>query len=553
MTRAHGSACRHSVACCAHHRRIAERLRRTQARAACRCRSPTASDLEPSVRTALARARGEFDRVAAHQAQQRRAGQRLRRAGDDLSRAEFRARRPKRRTPTHVRLLRATSAGRTCWASLQRLEQSARGDRRAFEAALAIDGSDAADAVLAWARSICSTATSTRRRRCSRSWSPTAPRAPPHDGVGQGRACQARVQGSRRLPRGSARAFARATRLRQPLAMAYQGLGDRAKAEENLRQYTVDGAEPEVRRSAGRRAWAPRSRRRGYCLRRGQRFGKAGRFDLAEPAFRAAVAGGPEQCRGVANLGAFHSPTSAASTRRNATSRNHSQWTISNALAHLSLGVVLDRQGQDQPAIEHYEAALSRDPANVQAMVYLADAKMRVGLPDEALRLYRQALERSPKSARLQLSIAMASVKAGHYREARKVLEASLETQPGNPEIINTLARVLATAPASSVRDGARALDVGEGALRDHNKSRRWRDVCHGVCRNGPLRSSRGVAKASHRRRRAQRVVAELPFLRRNLALLRAAQAHARGLAGRRPSIPAAQPGDATGQETLVE
>jgi tetratricopeptide (TPR) repeat protein len=128
----------------------------------------------------------------------------------------------------------------------------------------------------------------------------------------------------------------------------------------------------------------------------------------------------------------------------------------------LSLGVVLDRQGLDQPAAKEYQAALDRDPANAQALVYLADAKMRMALPAEAATLYRQALDASPQSSRMRISLAYAYISAGHYNEARKVLEAALTAQPGNPEIINTLARVLATAPAAPVRDGARALELAK-------------------------------------------------------------------------------------------
>jgi len=251
-----------------------------------------------------------------------------------------------------------------------------------------------------------------------------------------------------------------ATRLRQPLAMAYRGLGDRAKAEENIRQFTVDGPQPEIADPMVDAMGAKVASAR-VLLRRGQRYGRAGRFDLAEPVFRAAVAADPGNAEALANLG-----VSLANLARLDEAQRYLAQSLAmddrNAFAHLGLGVILDRQGQDQPAIEHYTAALSRDPANVQAMVYLADAKMRAGFSEDALRLYQQALERTPRSTRLQVSIALANVKAGHYGEARKVLEAALETQPGNPEIINTLARVLATAPPPSVRDGPRALALAK-------------------------------------------------------------------------------------------
>jgi tetratricopeptide (TPR) repeat protein len=133
-----------------------------------------------------------------------------------------------------------------------------------------------------------------------------------------------------------------------------------------------------------------------------------------------------------------------------------------SAIAHFSLGVVLDRQGLDQLAMDQYRAALDRDPANQQARVYLADAKMRTGRAAEAAVLYGQALERSPDSVRMRLSQAMANAKARHYTKARELLEVALKAQPGNPEVINTLARILATAPESSVRNGPRALELAK-------------------------------------------------------------------------------------------
>lgn len=251
-----------------------------------------------------------------------------------------------------------------------------------------------------------------------------------------------------------------ATRLRQPLAVAYQGLGERAKAQESLLQYAPDGAEPEVADPLAEALGAKVAASR-VLLRRGQRFGKAGRFDLAEPAFRAAVEADPNNAEALANLG-----ISLANLDRLEEAQQRLTESLAKddslALAHFSLAVVLDRQGLDKAAAKEYMAALDHDPANLQARVYLADAKMRMGLPEEAAKLYRQALERSPNSTRMELSLTFAYIKAGRFIEARKVLEAALKQQPGNPEIINTLARVLATAPATPVRDGPRALDLAK-------------------------------------------------------------------------------------------
>jgi tetratricopeptide (TPR) repeat protein len=259
-----------------------------------------------------------------------------------------------------------------------------------------------------------------------------------------------------------------ATRLRQPLAMAYRGLGETEKAEANLAHYAPNGDEPGVPDPVvdllSSKVVVSR-----VLLRRGQRYGKEGRFDLAEQAYRAAVASDPTSAEAIANLG-----ISLANLGHIAEAQERLTESLrmddTNSLVHLSLGVVYDRQGFDKLAIEQYQSALERDPDSLQARVYLADAKMRTGSAAEAAQLYRQALDRSPDSSRMQFSLAMALVQARRQGEARKVLEAVLASQPQNAEIINTLARLLATAADPKIRDGARALTLSK-ALFESTRS----------------------------------------------------------------------------------
>jgi tetratricopeptide (TPR) repeat protein len=251
-----------------------------------------------------------------------------------------------------------------------------------------------------------------------------------------------------------------ATRLWQPLAMAYQGLGERAKAQQALARYSVEGYEPEVADpmadALGEKVAASRA-----LMRRGQRFGRAMRFDLAEPAFRAALEADPKSAEAAANLGVALANLGRLDEARAALAESL-KLDEGSALAHLSLGVVLDRQGQDQAAMAQYAAALRAQPANIEAAVYLADAMMRRGLVDDAVRTYRSALAHETGSVRIELSIAMALVKAGRYAQAHRALEDAIQAHPDNPEVVNALARILATAPAPGVRDGARALHLIE-------------------------------------------------------------------------------------------
>jgi tetratricopeptide (TPR) repeat protein len=306
------------------------------------------------------------------------------------------------------------------------------------------------------------------------------------------------------------------TRLRQPLAMAYRGLGDRVNAEQNLRQYAASGTEPGVvdplADALGAKVAASRS-----LLRRGQRFGNAGRFDLAEPAFRAAVQADPSNAEAIANLG-----ISLANLGRIDEAQQRLIESLAlddtSVFAHLSLGVILDRQGLDQRAITQYSAALSRDPTNLQALVYLADVKMRLGSVEDAIKLYRKAADQMPDSSRMQLSLAMANIRAGHYGDARKVLEAVLKAQPANPEIINALARLLATAPEGALRDGTRALALAKPLFESTKNPDIGQTYAMALAETGDfdhaaLLQRETIIVFEHTGR-----AAEKPFLQRNLA-----------------------------------
>jgi tetratricopeptide (TPR) repeat protein len=249
-----------------------------------------------------------------------------------------------------------------------------------------------------------------------------------------------------------------ASRLRQPLAMAYRGLGDTAKAQANLAQFSTDGQEPGVSDPIVD-AMSDKVVVSRVLLRRGQRFGKEGRFDLAEGAFRAAVASDPGNAEALANLGI----SLANLGQMDGAQKNlieSLRLDDSSAVTHFSLGVIYDRQGKDAAAIAQYRAAVERDPNNIQAAVYLADAIMRTGSPFDAARWYQQALSKEPGSTRIALSLAFALIKAADHREARKVLETAFSRQPQTAAVINALARLLATAPEPDVRDGKRALEM---------------------------------------------------------------------------------------------
>jgi tetratricopeptide (TPR) repeat protein len=248
------------------------------------------------------------------------------------------------------------------------------------------------------------------------------------------------------------------SRLRQPLAMAYQASGDRGAAMANLRRYASDGEEPQVgddiADALGEKVVVPQ-----VLLRRGQRAARAGRFAAAEKAFRATIAADPGNAEAFVNLGVTLSNLDRVAQARQALEQAL-RLDGSMALAHLSLGVVEDRLGHDEAAIRRYQAALELDPTLLQARIHLADAFMRLGSPQRAAASYLRAIEGGATASQIRLALAMAQVKEGRLAQARGTLEQALAADSGNPVLSDTLARVLATAADAAARDVARALEL---------------------------------------------------------------------------------------------
>ena len=324
-----------------------------------------------------------------------------------------------------------------------------------------------------------------------------------------------------------------ASRLRQPLAMAYRGLGDDAKARANLERHVAKGPEPGVADPVvdemSSRVVVSR-----VLLRRGQRYGREGRFDLAEGAFRAAVASDPASAEARANLGISLANLGKVHEAK-AELAESVRMDESHALARFSLAVVHDRLGEDGAARSHYLASLRHDPTNVQAMVYLADLLARAGEPERAAAYYRRALETSGHSTRIALSLAMAWVKSGRQARARKTLEAALAAEPESREIINALARVLATAPQASVREGARALELSQKLFEATRSLAVGQTYAMALAENGRFREAATLQQETIIGYQRSKTPVDAEFLERNLRLYRQGRPAREGWSPRDP------------------
>ena len=140
--------------------------------------------------------------------------------------------------------------------------------------------------------------------------------------------------------------------------------------------------------------------------------------------------------------------------------------TSNNDVALNNLGIIFLDKGQLDDAISKLQAAIDLRPENAPAHDNLAKALLKKGQVTEAMVHYRKFLELEPASVEARNTLGTALIQQGHVREAMDLWQESLAIQPENGNAASNLAWVFATCPEDSIRDGTRAAELGETALR---------------------------------------------------------------------------------------
>ncbi len=251
-----------------------------------------------------------------------------------------------------------------------------------------------------------------------------------------------------------------ANRLHYPLSRAYRGLGDPDKAAAHLAKVGAVGVRaPDPVLDA---VDSLRTGERAH-LENGKRAFNAGRHAEAAAAFRQALVARPESVEARINLAAA---LSVQGDRPGAVAhlRDALRLEPANATARFNLATLLAGEGAtggDGEAIEHLAAAVAARPEDQEARGFLARLLRDAGRPEEALREYARVLERNPADETARLGEAETLVRQERYREARAKLEEGLKALPQSGLLAHGLARLLAACPDVSLRDGARALELG--------------------------------------------------------------------------------------------
>ncbi|MEM7353702.1 MAG: tetratricopeptide repeat protein [Acidobacteriota bacterium] len=258
-----------------------------------------------------------------------------------------------------------------------------------------------------------------------------------------------------------------ASQLHYPLALAYRRLGQVDKAREHAAQGgTAKVVVPDsILAEVGSLSVSSQ-----MFLTSGAQALKAKRFDLAEKAFRGAIAANPDNKRGHLNLSVVLARRGDYSAAE-ASAREALRLDPAYGFAYFSLGTIHEAREQLGEAMAFYEKTLERLPRHREANLRLANAAMRTGDYERAAERYRTVVEVSPSFVRARFLESMALIALVRYPAARQVLEEAVKIQPGNPELSRTLARLLATVdppdPAAAARAFELARALGQESAED--------------------------------------------------------------------------------------
>ena len=140
--------------------------------------------------------------------------------------------------------------------------------------------------------------------------------------------------------------------------------------------------------------------------------------------------------------------------------------TTNNDVAENNLGIVFLGQGKVDEAISLLQSAVDLRPDNSPAHENLAKALLQKGRVADALVHYRKLLELQPDNMEIHNIVGMVLVQQGRIAEGAEEWQKVLAVEPDNGNAMSNLAWVFATSPEQSVRDGPRAVQLAEQAVR---------------------------------------------------------------------------------------
>jgi tetratricopeptide (TPR) repeat protein len=235
-------------------------------------------------------------------------------------------------------------------------------------------------------------------------------------------------------------ADSRATIVHYPLALAYRGLGDTAKAEEHLRQrgsLEIGPPDPLMVQLRGLIQSGVSEENEGIRALDARDFGKAAEH------FRRGIELAPDSPSLHHKLG---TALSLSGDTRAAAAQFEEAIRLSPGFSqsHYSLGLLMAAAGRYREAAERFSAAVRYEPNYVDARLRLGEMLQRTGRPDAALVQYTRVIEIDPRVAEARFGYATSLAQLGRFEEARQRLIEGAALYPDRREFSDALARLQA-------------------------------------------------------------------------------------------------------------
>ena len=148
-------------------------------------------------------------------------------------------------------------------------------------------------------------------------------------------------------------------------------------------------------------------------------------------------------------------------------SRNSSaHYNSGGALIENNLAALLAQKGRLNEAIDHYHKAMRLRPGYGDPYLNLGNALFQQGRMGDAIAQWQQAHATEPKDARFHTALANAFLKARLQKDAIAEYEYAVRISAQDPLPRNNLAWLLATSSDASIRDGSRAIELANQAVR---------------------------------------------------------------------------------------
>ena len=260
----------------------------------------------------------------------------------------------------------------------------------------------------------------------------------------------------------------KATTVHYALAMAYRKLKQPDKAAEHLQKvgYTKRDVADPLRVSDPLMAalqTLPIGLRRH--MHAAANAAKAGKLDVAVAELRKAVRANPDDPLARFNLGIV---LSISGDHDDAIRQHRAAIGLRPkfAWAHRELAALLANKGDYEEAQTHYLEAVTCDPQLFEAHWGLAKLAMVTGKHELAVAHYGLAVEINPRHVEAREGHVVALTKLGRHADAFDSLKKSREVLPRSMTLAHAAARLWATCPEDSLRDGPKALELAKTVFR---------------------------------------------------------------------------------------